>query len=667
MLAALDVNAAKESFDTFDKQLKLNQRRYDEGTINGLDLSRVLQAQMEALQAVDQAESAQKQAMASLLFLLGARDAIQNVTLTTGIEYLGLSQLKDASLPSLHDLALRNRTDVKIAEANLEQSQVMVRQARRARVPDIALSLGYSEQCNSDTCSSVPTFNAGLQGNVPVFYLQQGEIKRAESNALAAQRTLDKAKAQVLSDVTQAYAGFVAGKSQVERMEGKLLEQAKLSRDLAQHMYQKGAASLIDFLDAQHRTWPARSSTTKTSPTTGVRCTSLNKQRRPHYADELERNPMTIEIEMKKHEMVTPWLVVASAVLWASACNRSEAEELSYRTPPDEMWLSREQMAKGNIRIAEAMEQDLPQIITVGGRIAFNDMLIQHVFSPVTGRITRVLAQPGQRLKKGAPLLALISPDIGQAFSDVVKAQADVVATEADFHRQERLAKEGAAAQRDYEQSEDNYRRAKAEYDRAQKKAFMLRTGSLDTVTQEFTLRSYMSGKVIARMANPGVEVQGQYSGGAANELFTIGDIGEVWAFADVQDFDLPDIKLGSNVDVQVIAYPGRVFHGKVDWISGAVDPVLRTARIRCVLPNPDEKLKPEMFATLFIERRPRTALGRTPQRCGPHQRVFLCLCHGRDETRRADDLQTPTGASRPGTRRSDSDSSAVCKPASAW
>jgi cobalt-zinc-cadmium efflux system outer membrane protein len=55
----------------------------------------------------------------------------------------------------------------------------------------------------------------------------------------------------VLSDVTQAFAGYVAAKSQVERMEGKLLEQAKLSRDLAQHMYQKGAASLIDFLDAQ--------------------------------------------------------------------------------------------------------------------------------------------------------------------------------------------------------------------------------------------------------------------------------------------------------------------------------------------------------------------------------------------------------------------------------
>ena len=251
VLARLNVDAARESFDTFDKQLKLNQRRYDEGTINGLDLSRVLQAQLEALQVVDQAESARKQAMASLLFLLGVRGGIPEVTLTTGIEYATLGQLKDASLSSLYELALRNRTDVKMAAANLELSQVVVRQAKRARIPDIALSLGYSEQCNSDTCSSVPTFSAGLQGNLPVLYQQQGEIQRAESNALAAQRTLEKAKAQVLSDVVQAFAGFVAAKSQVERMERKLLDQARQSRDLAQHMYQKGAASLIDFLDSQ--------------------------------------------------------------------------------------------------------------------------------------------------------------------------------------------------------------------------------------------------------------------------------------------------------------------------------------------------------------------------------------------------------------------------------
>ena len=304
---------------------------------------------------------------------------------------------------------------------------------------------------------------------------------------------------------------------------------------------------------------------------------------------------------MTRSKELARWVALATLMGGANACNRSEANEFLEQPPQDEVRLRPEQMARANIRVEEAREQDLPQAITAGGRIAFDDLRVTHVFSPVTGRVTRVLARPGQRLKKGAPLLALISPDVGQAFADVVKAQADVVAIEADYHRQERLAKDGAATQRDYEQAEDNFHRAKAEYDRAQKKAFMLRSGSLDAVTQEFTLRSYIDGEVIARMANPGVEVQGQYSGGAANELFTIGDIKEVWVYADVQDRDLPRVKVGDDVNVKVIAYPGRVFHGKVNWISGAVDPILRTARVRCVLPNPNEELKPEMFATVAI------------------------------------------------------------------
>jgi cobalt-zinc-cadmium efflux system outer membrane protein len=251
VLANLNVGAARDSFDTFDKQLKLNQRRYDLGAINGLDLSRVLQAQLEALQAVASAQAGYEQALASLAFLLGVRSGRPQVTLTTGIDYTSLTSLQDATNASLLDKALQNRTDVKIAQANLEQTEVVVRQAKRAVFPDIQLQLGYSEQCNSQTCSSAPTFNAGLQGNLPVLYQQQGEIRRAESNARSAQRTLDKAKAQVLSDVSQALAGYTAAKEQVERMEGKLLQQAKFSRDLAQIMYQKGAASLIDFLDAE--------------------------------------------------------------------------------------------------------------------------------------------------------------------------------------------------------------------------------------------------------------------------------------------------------------------------------------------------------------------------------------------------------------------------------
>jgi outer membrane protein, heavy metal efflux system len=253
VLARLNVEAANDSFDTFDKQLTLNQKRYDEGAINGLDLSRARQAQLEALQTLDQAESGLKQAMASLVFLLGVRAAPPEVTLTSGIAFRTLDDLSKATLSSLHATALANRTDVKVATANLEQDQALVRQAQRARVPDLSLSIGYSEQCSAASCSSQPAFSAGVQGNVPILYQQQGEIKRAESNLAAAERSLEKVKAQVLSDVTQALAGFTAAHSQVERMEEHLLEQAKVSRDLAQVMYQKGAASFIDFMDAQRQ------------------------------------------------------------------------------------------------------------------------------------------------------------------------------------------------------------------------------------------------------------------------------------------------------------------------------------------------------------------------------------------------------------------------------
>jgi cobalt-zinc-cadmium efflux system outer membrane protein len=251
VLARLNLDAANESFQTFDKQLELSQRRFDAGAITGLELSRVKQARLEALQAVDQAKAGQKQAVATVLFLLGRRSGSSEVELSSGIEYLALHAFDAADISSLHDLALRNRTDVKMAQANLDQARALVREARRSRFPDVSLSVGYSEQCSAASCSSEPAINAGISGNLPVLYQQQGEIQRAESNARSAEHTVNKVKAQVLSEVTQGFAAYGASESQVQRMEDKLLQQARQSRDLAQLMYQKGAASLIDFLDAQ--------------------------------------------------------------------------------------------------------------------------------------------------------------------------------------------------------------------------------------------------------------------------------------------------------------------------------------------------------------------------------------------------------------------------------
>ncbi|HEY7954274.1 MAG TPA: efflux RND transporter periplasmic adaptor subunit, partial [Polyangia bacterium] len=243
------------------------------------------------------------------------------------------------------------------------------------------------------------------------------------------------------------------------------------------------------------------------------------------------------------------------------------------------------------------------------GKVTFDDLHVSHVFSPVTGRVVKIEAQPGQRVKKGAPLCTIESPDVGSAFSDLAKAQADLVAAQHDFQRQTELFQAHAGSQKDYESAQDSFGKAKAEYERAKKKAQMLRGGSADAVNQEYTLRALIDGEVIARTINPGTEVQGQYSGGNAVELFTIGDLDSVWVLADVFEMDLAKVKTGSRATVKVVAYPNKVFDGIVDWVSGTLDPASRTAKVRCKIKNPLHELKPEMYATVSITVAERQAL----------------------------------------------------------
>ena len=289
---------------------------------------------------------------------------------------------------------------------------------------------------------------------------------------------------------------------------------------------------------------------------------------------------------------------VAIALALAACGGASGARETQ---PDDEVWLSPQQMAKAAIRVAEAQAKPIAQAINVAGRIAFDDLHATHVFSPVTGRVTRVLAKPGDRVVKGAPLVAILSPDVGTAFSDTVKAQADLQASQLDYEREQRLLREDATSQRSFEAAQDAYRRATAEYERAKQRASLLRSGGAGSVTQEYILRSFINGEVIARSVSPGVEVAGQYSGGNAIELFTVGDIKRVWVYADIQDVDAPKVHASDAVEIRVVAYPGRVFHGTIDLVASTVDPVLRTVRVRCSLANDGEELKPEMFATVSI------------------------------------------------------------------
>jgi RND family efflux transporter MFP subunit len=153
--------------------------------------------------------------------------------------------------------------------------------------------------------------------------------------------------------------------------------------------------------------------------------------------------------------------------------------------------------------------------------------------------------------------------------------------------------------------------------------------GNVDTVTGTYTLPSPIDGEILLRNINNGLEVQGQYAGGSAQELFTIGELDRVWVMGDVYEIDMARVHVGTPAKVTVLAYPDKTFEGKVDWVSGSLDPQTRTAKVRCTFDNPDKLLRPSMYATLRIAMDQRRALA-IPRdallRMGEYNMVFVVV-----------------------------------------
>jgi cobalt-zinc-cadmium efflux system membrane fusion protein len=273
-----------------------------------------------------------------------------------------------------------------------------------------------------------------------------------------------------------------------------------------------------------------------------------------------------------------------------------------------EIALGPDEIRQSSIVVEATSDQEIDDTLVTTGRVTFEDIKVGHVFSPVTGRVVRIDVDLGAHVKAGQPLAAIESPDVSQASSDVAKAEADVIAAEHVLQREGDLLAKNATSQKDYEGAEDAYRQARAEKQRASQKAFLLRAGSVDTVTQNYSLVSPLEGEVLARNLSVGTEVQGQYSGGT-QELFVVGELDEVWVLADVYEIDLARVHTGAKCIVRTVAYRDKTFEGKVDWIAGILDPTTRTAKLRCTFANGEGMLKPDMYATATISVAPRNVL----------------------------------------------------------
>jgi cobalt-zinc-cadmium efflux system membrane fusion protein len=301
------------------------------------------------------------------------------------------------------------------------------------------------------------------------------------------------------------------------------------------------------------------------------------------------------------HTRVTPIAALCLVVTIVPACHRRATANPAAAPPTTEVWLAPEQAEAAKLVVEPLEAQPVGGVVVASGRVTFDDLQVSHVLSPVTGRVVKIEAQPGQRVKRGDALAQIESPDVAAAFSDLAKAKADFGAAEKEANRQKELFDVHAGSQRDFESAQSNFSKARAELDRAKKKSRILRGSHSDGVNEMYTLRAPIDGEVISRNVNPGAEVQGQYTGGTVLELFTVGELDSVWVLGDIFEMDLGRVKAGTACLATVVSYPGRVFRGQADWISDTLDPATHTSKVRCKIANSDRALKPEMYATVAL------------------------------------------------------------------
>lgn len=253
------------------------------------------------------------------------------------------------------------------------------------------------------------------------------------------------------------------------------------------------------------------------------------------------------------------------------------------------------------------------------GKVAVDEDRSTPVFSPYAGRVTKLLARPGDNVKQGQPLFVIEAADTVQAQNDFITAitalnkfKSALDLSELQDKRAKDLFEGKAIPLKDFQQAEATFVQAQNDLrsgqialDAAHNKLRILgftedtisdfqKKGTID---REITINSPIEGTVIQRKVGPGQYV----NAGASDPVFVIGDLSTVWLTAFVRESDAALVSVGQEILVNVLALPDHPLRAHIDYVSAAIDPNTRRLLVRATMENKDGVLKPEMFANVTI------------------------------------------------------------------
>jgi cobalt-zinc-cadmium efflux system membrane fusion protein len=315
------------------------------------------------------------------------------------------------------------------------------------------------------------------------------------------------------------------------------------------------------------------------------------------------------------------FLVAALAV----GCSRSgtDTTKVSVNTAAND---STANVQNSGIELEIVQPTNIEGSVVATGKIQATEDRIASIGPVHEGRIIKLFAGQGNFVRKGQKLAELESADIDEAEADYLKAVADlenanrssaaeVKFAQSTYDRTKLLVEKEITPAKNLQQAEHDLEVAKSNSANAIASAKVAvsnarrhlqilglgdaainaMAGRSNVGASVFSLNAPISGIVVERNGTLGATV------GTDANLFKIIDLSSVWIDANVFEKDLERVRNGQFVKVTVPAFPQSSFTGKVILISSIVDPDTRTVKVRTEVPNPDGRLKPDMFANVEI------------------------------------------------------------------
>ena len=235
--------------------------------------------------------------------------------------------------------------------------------------------------------------------------------------------------------------------------------------------------------------------------------------------------------------------------------------------------------------------------LTLNGTVTFDQDNVVRVFPLVSGNVEKATVTLGTYVKKGQDLAVIRSGDVSNYVNDYQSDKADLEVAQQALKNTEAQFKAGFASQTDMLKATNNLKKAQEELGKSANVLRVYGGSNASNGQPYFTVKAPIGGYIVEKNVNTGQDLRSDNQ----SPLYTISSLQRIWVMANVYEQDIPQIKQGEAVDVQLLAYPDRTFRGHIDNVSSVLDQQARVLKVRIVLENREGLLKPDMFATIHV------------------------------------------------------------------